>query len=194
MVPCICGIASARASFRNFFCSYVIFCQSKWPFFAGQEPEEAAPNRPGMAWQMQVRLPKFKVTQRANRRTTIRTRVPRGSQKVSHVEAAVTTTSKEVAEVTDPPVSPTTSMPDGVCHDEQQIPSLHTIKQAANGEAWNNIRSDLLTLGAHAQRGLQYLVCHSVSLSVCLSVCYHVFSRYAQKSDTNGFSATLALF
>ena len=27
----------------------------------------------------------------------------------------------------------------------------------------------LLTLGAHAQRGLQYLVCHSVCLSVCLS-------------------------
>ena len=27
-----------------------------------------------------------------------------------------------------------------------------------------------LTLGAHAQRGLQYLVCHSVCLSVCLSV------------------------
>ena len=28
----------------------------------------------------------------------------------------------------------------------------------------------LLTFGAHAQRGLQYLVCHSVCLSVCLSV------------------------
>ena len=27
----------------------------------------------------------------------------------------------------------------------------------------------LLTLGAHAQRGLQYLVCHSVCHSVCLS-------------------------
>ena len=34
-----------------------------------------------------------------------------------------------------------------------------------------------LTLGTHAQRGLQYLVCHSV----CLSVCYHVFCRYAQQ-------------
>ena len=34
----------------------------------------------------------------------------------------------------------------------------------------------LLTLSAHAQRGLQYLVCHSVS-----SVCYHVFCRYAQQ-------------
>ena len=42
-----------------------------------------------------------------------------------------------------------------------------------------------LTLGAHAQRGLQYLVCHSVCLSVCpsvrLSVCYHVFCHYAQQ-------------
>ena len=34
-----------------------------------------------------------------------------------------------------------------------------------------------LTLGAHAQRGLQYLVCHSVRLSVC----YHVFCHYAQQ-------------
>ena len=31
----------------------------------------------------------------------------------------------------------------------------------------------LLTLGAHAQRGLQWLFCHSV--------CYHVFCRYAQE-------------
>ena len=38
-----------------------------------------------------------------------------------------------------------------------------------------------LTLGAHAQRGLQYLVCHSVRPSVCLSVCYHVFCHYAQQ-------------
>ena len=37
----------------------------------------------------------------------------------------------------------------------------------------------LLTLGAHAQRRLQYLVCHSVCPSFRLSVCYHVFSRYA---------------
>ena len=37
----------------------------------------------------------------------------------------------------------------------------------------------------HAQRGLQYLVCHSVRPSVrpsvCLSVCYHVFCHYAQQ-------------
>ena len=37
--------------------------------------------------------------------------------------------------------------------------------------------SAFLTLGAHAQRGLQYLV----RVSVCLSVCYHVFCRYAQR-------------
>ena len=35
----------------------------------------------------------------------------------------------------------------------------------------------LLTLGAHAQRGLQYLVCKSVRLSVC----YHVFCHHAQQ-------------
>ena len=34
--------------------------------------------------------------------------------------------------------------------------------------AWS-MAIELLTLGAHAQRGLQYLC---VSLSVCLSVCY----------------------
>ena len=34
-----------------------------------------------------------------------------------------------------------------------------------------------LTLGAHAQRGLQYLVCKSVRPSVC----YHVFRHYAQQ-------------
>ena len=38
--------------------------------------------------------------------------------------------------------------------------------------------SYLLTLGAHAQRGLQYLVCVSVCLSVCLSVCRRLFSHY----------------
>ena len=30
--------------------------------------------------------------------------------------------------------------------------------------------SELLTLGAHAQRGLRYLVCLSVCLSVCMSM------------------------
>ena len=42
--------------------------------------------------------------------------------------------------------------------------------------------SPLLTLGAHAQRGLQYLVCVSV-LSVCLSVCVYDYSR------TTGYEA-----
>ena len=39
----------------------------------------------------------------------------------------------------------------------------------------------LLTLGAHVQRGLQYLVCVFVCVSVCVSVTqhltYHVFIR-----------------
>ena len=36
----------------------------------------------------------------------------------------------------------------------------------------------LLTLGAHAQRGLQYLVCHSV----CLSVRHAILAVHASKS------------
>ena len=57
----------------------------------------------------------------------------------------------------------------------------------------------LLTLGAHAQRGLYYFVCHSVRPSVCPSVC--LLPRFLPlratrraKNDTNGLSATLALF
>ena len=42
----------------------------------------------------------------------------------------------------------------------------------------------LLTLGAHAQRGLQYLVCHSVCLSVCLSVRHAILAVRATKSIT----------
>ena len=50
-----------------------------------------------------------------------------------------------------------------------------------------------LTLGAHAQRGLQYLVC--VSVSVCLLPRFlPLRATRRPKSDTNGFSATLALF
>ena len=37
----------------------------------------------------------------------------------------------------------------------------------------------LLTLGAHAQRGLQYFVCLSVCLCVCLSVCMSVTTSLA---------------
>ena len=36
----------------------------------------------------------------------------------------------------------------------------------------------LLTLVAHAQRGLQYLVCVSICLSVCMFVCLRLFSHY----------------
>ena len=48
-----------------------------------------------------------------------------------------------------------------------------------------------LTLGAHAQRGLQYLVC----VSVCVCVCLRLLSDYTQATgrlmrDTNNFSAT----
>ena len=46
-------------------------------------------------------------------------------------------------------------------------PSHHSLE--------NPIRyvQELLTLGAHAQRGLQYFVCLCVCLCVCVSVCYN---------------------
>ena len=47
-----------------------------------------------------------------------------------------------------------------------------------------NFCYSFLTLGAHAQRGLQYLVCHSVCLSVCLSVRYAILAVRATKSIT----------
>ena len=44
----------------------------------------------------------------------------------------------------------------------------------------------LLTFGAHAQRGLQYLVCHSVCHSVFLSVCPDtLFWQYARLKKYN---------
>ena len=48
-----------------------------------------------------------------------------------------------------------------------------------------------LTLGAHAQRGLRYLVCPS--LSVCLSVCYRVFCHHAQQASKIATSTGSAL-
>jgi len=53
----------------------------------------------------------------------------------------------------------------------------------------------LLTLGAHAQRGLLYLVC--VSVCVCLSVCLSPLILALQGpsrliSDTNDSSTTMA--
>jgi len=41
----------------------------------------------------------------------------------------------------------------------------------------------LLTLGAHAQRGLLYLVCVSACVSVCMSVCMSV-STYSRPTGT----------
>ena len=43
-------------------------------------------------------------------------------------------------------------------------------------------RQDLLTLGAHAQRRLQYLLC--VSVCVCVCVCLLLFSRYRQQTGS----------
>jgi len=50
----------------------------------------------------------------------------------------------------------------------------------------------LLTLGAHAQRGLLYLVCVSVCLSVCVSVCLHLFSPYRDQAGSSAIPTALA--
>ena len=55
----------------------------------------------------------------------------------------------------------------------------------------------LLTLGAHAQRELLYLVCVSVCVCVCVCVCLSPLILALQGpsrliSDTNGSSATRA--
>ena len=52
----------------------------------------------------------------------------------------------------------------------------------------------LLTLGAHAQRGLQYLVCHSVCLSVCLSVRHAILAVRATKSITKDTIVSIVRF
>ena len=49
-------------------------------------------------------------------------------------------------------------------------------------------KEEKLTLGAHAQRGLQYLVC----VSVCVSVCYHVFCHRAQQCAQENIPAASA--
>ena len=63
------------------------------------------------------------------------------------------------------------------------------------------IISILLTLGAHAQRGLQYLVCVSVCLSVCLSVDDYsrttgyeaAYERYQQLQCYKGMKNNVAI-
>ena len=44
----------------------------------------------------------------------------------------------------------------------------------------------LLTLGAHAQRGLQYLVCVSVCVSVTQHLTFHVFIRATNDTNLGG--------
>ena len=46
-----------------------------------------------------------------------------------------------------------------------------------------HVKMKLLTLGAHAQRGLQHLVCVSVCVFVTQHLTFHVFFRAT--NDTN---------
>jgi len=47
------------------------------------------------------------------------------------------------------------------------------------------LSANSLTLGAHAQRGLLYLVCVSVCVSVCVCVCLHLFSPYRDQAGSS---------
>ena len=66
---------------------------------------------------------------------------------------------------------------------------MHTIHVYLKGLQSRSVGSpcqtlrELHTLIDVAQRGLQYLVRKCVCLSVCPSVCYHVFCDYAQRDN-----------
>ena len=54
--------------------------------------------------------------------------------------------------------------------------------------AWPKEDRVLLTLGAHAQRGLRYLVCVSVCVCVCVCVCvYAYFSDTGYEADSERY-------
>ena len=73
-----------------------------------------------------------------------------------------------------------------------RLATLSTVKSmmpGISGSSWQDLRisllgaHSLLTLGAHAQRGLRYLVRVLVCLSVPLPVCLFVYIR----SQTTGY-------
>ena len=81
------------------------------------------------------------------------------------------------------------------------LETLQSRRDKAKLKWWYNLATipqdrypkQLLTLGAHAQRGLQYLVCVSVCLFVCLSTTILALQATRRlMSDTNSFSATRA--
>jgi len=49
-----------------------------------------------------------------------------------------------------------------------------------------------LTLGAHAQQGLLYLVCVSVCLYICVRVCLQLFSPYRDQAGSSAKPTALA--
>ena len=75
----------------------------------------------------------------------------------------------------------------------------HTAEMAVMETLWQmhtltliNSCCGLLTLGAHAQRGLLYLVCVSGCVCVCPSVCVHLFSPYRDQAGSSAIPTALA--
>ena len=78
---------------------------------------------------------------------------------------------------------------DNECHEisdsgpvpQEHITQIQTPTELVSKRETNLLQKaceNLLTLGAHAQRGLLYLVC----VSLCVSVCLHLFPCYGQQS------------
>ena len=81
----------------------------------------------------------------------------------------------------------------------KKVNQLHSV--ISNRDINLSARRLLLTLGAHAQRGLQYLVCVSVCLFVCLSVDDYsrttgyeaAYERYQQLQCYKGMKNNVAI-
>ena len=72
------------------------------------------------------------------------------------------------------------------------VASLRLDKQDSFSFAYGLTFKKLLTLGAHAQRGLLYLVCVSVCVCVCVCVCLHLFSHYRDQAGSSAIPTALA--
>ena len=91
-----------------------------------------------------MKLPNFKVTQRANKSRTARMNLPRGRKDVKYAKARDGEDQGESASCAELALSRAPLLPELCSIDEEPIRSLHAIKQAANTEAWKAIRTDLL--------------------------------------------------
>ena len=70
--------------------------------------------------------------------------LPRGCKDVKYAEARDGENQGESASCEEPALSPAPLLPELCSIDEEPIPTLHAIKQAANTEVWKAIRTGLL--------------------------------------------------